>query len=440
MGGIILDNAAAASVQDLLTATDFSDPKIGAMYATAIAMLDRGLPVDEVTLTSELRSTGRLADVGGAVGVTMLVERIPTAANIRTYAEIVRKASERRRLHAMARALTAQLQDPDAEPADAVERFDRQCRELLARGSSEPRHIQALYANVLKRAEALQSAGGPIGILSRIEALDRLTGGWQPGRVYVLAARPRVGKTALAINFIEAATRDQHRTLMFSLEMEGEQIAQRHSSMVTGVSSTSIEAGKLELGAWQALTEAMRRAGEWPLWIDDEPIVTIRDVWSRARRHQSRHGLDLLALDYVQMISSLRERGRGETRDMEITGWMKDLKALAKRLRVPILLLAQVGRGAEKRADQRPQLSDLRESGGIEAFADVVMFLHRDALYNEDADPTDAELIVAKNRGGPEGTVELSWDGATQRFRTYRPPVSATMQPPPHHLDELPDE
>ncbi len=426
LGSIIIDPDAYVQIADILRADDFYRATHQTIYEVICRLNARGGAADFITICEELERRGKLGEVDGASYITGLINDVPTSGNISLYARIVAdKALQRRLIYAASQIAAAAY---DAERAsDALDKAE----ELIYQIS---RHSQAVEAQVLaqlssgylSKLEALHSQPGAIvGIPTGYRALDRITGGWQRSDLIVLAARPGLGKTSLALCLADYAAKFGTGVGFYSLEMGKEQLYTRLLSMETGIDSAYLRSGRIADEEWQLIVDARDRLDDLPLWIDDTGGLSTSELRSRARRLCTEHSIGLLIVDYLQLLQAKNESGkRYESEVQEVTEISRALKGLAKELNVPIIALSQLSRTLETRQNKRPMLSDLRSSGSIEQDADLVMFLYRDSLYNEH--PTDrkgnpvsddfTELNIEKHRNGPIGDIGLSFDASHTRF------------------------
>ncbi|BDG61843.1 replicative DNA helicase [Caldinitratiruptor microaerophilus] len=411
LGAMLLERDAALQVAGILSPEDFYADRHRVIFQAMQALAARGEPVDLITVSEELRRAGQLEEAGGLTYLTYLQGLVPTAANAEAYALIVEQKAMLRRLQQAARQIIEEAYD--AEDADAM----LSQAESLILGVTQRRpargyeHIrEALYA-AFDHIEFLYShKGGTTGVPSGYRELDRLTSGWQPSDLIIIAARPSMGKTAFVLNLARNAAMAGRTVALFSLEMSREQVAMRLLSMEAAVDAHRLRTGQLLDDDWHRLSAGLSRLAEANIFIDDTPNIPLADLRSRARRIQAEHGLDMVIVDYLQLMTLSGAGGRraSENRVQEVAEISRSLKALARELRVPVIALSQLSRAVESRNDKRPLLSDLRESGSLEQDADVVIFLYRDDYYNQESEkPNLCEVIIAKQRNGPVDSVEL---------------------------------
>ena len=408
LGALLIDPDAIIRVATFLNPEDFYREKHGWIYDTALTLHDRREPIDLLTVCDELERRDQLDEVGGPAFITALVNAVPTSIHAEHYARIVERTGTRRRLIEAAGQIAA-LAYQEADDVDEV--VDR--AEQVLFGVSERRisrelvPIKQVLSAYYDRIEYLtRHRGELIGIPTGFERIDKLLGGLQRSDMVILAARPSVGKTSLALGFAHnAAKKHGQRVAFFSLEMSNEQVVQRIISAETGINAQRLRRGEIEKDEWGRFMKAASDLAETYFYIDDTPGASALELRTKARRLHAEVGIDLIVVDYLQLM---RGDFRSENRVQEISSISRALKALARELNVPVLALSQLSRSVESRTDKRPILSDLRESGALEQDADVVMFIYRDEMYNENTEwPNIADIIVAKHRNGPTGTVQL---------------------------------
>ena len=417
IGAMLVSEAAVAAVAERLSAEDFYSEVHRIIYGAMMRLYSRGDPIDQLTLTNELRSIGEFERVGGRAYVFQIVESVPTAANAARYAEIVRgKALLRAVIDVGSRITEDAFREPEDvnEALDAAEQLvynvsNRTLREHLA-------PVSELAPGALEMIQRLYEQEGEVtGVETGFEDLDRLTTGFHNSDLVVLAARPAMGKTAFALNAIwHAAGQKGMPVAIFSLEMSKEQLVQRLISQTTRIPAQALRSGNVKAEDWPRLVRGVAEVSRAPIWIDDTAGVTLMEMRAKVRRLASQLGargappLSLVVIDYLQLL--IGQGSRSENRQQEIAEISRGLKVLARDLDVPVLAIAQLSRAVEQRHDKRPLLSDLRDSGAIEQDADMVMFLYRDEYYNPESDDKGiAEVIVGKHRNGPTGKVQLAW-------------------------------
>ncbi|MBM4226794.1 MAG: replicative DNA helicase [Gammaproteobacteria bacterium] len=420
LGGLMLDNDAWLQVVERISTTDFYRRDHANIFKAVESLANDGKPYDIVTLAEWLDSHGLLESSGGLAYLAQLADNTPTAANIAAYADIVR---DRAVLRALIRAGTEIAESAfrtegrsTNELIDSAERTVFQIAERESRGRSGFRPIRDLLVSALDRIDQLFQQDNPItGVPTGYYELDGMTSGLQPADLVIVAGRPSMGKTAFAINIAQnVATKTSLPVAIFSMEMPSEQIAMRMLSSLGRIDQHKVRTGKLADDDWPRLTHAVGILSEVKLFIDDTPALTPGDLRARCRRLAREHGLGMIVIDYLQLM---QVPGNNENRATEISEISRSLKALAKELSVPVIALSQLNRSLEQRSDKRPVMSDLRESGAIEQDADLIMFIYRDEVYNEDStDKGVAEIIIGKQRNGPIGTRKLRFFGEYTTF------------------------
>ncbi len=415
IGAMLVSEPAVAVISETLEAEDFYSETHRVLYGAMMRLAAKGEPIDQLTLSDELRSVGEFDRVGGRQYVFRLVESVPTAANAGRYAEIVRSKSLLRAvIDAGSRITEEAFSEPDdvTQALDAAEQLiygvsNRKLKEHLA-------PLSELAPGALEMIQRLYEQEGEVtGVETGFEDLDRLTTGFHKSDLVILAARPAMGKTAMALNALwHAASTKKAPVAIFSLEMSKEQLVQRLISQTTRIRTQDLRSGNVKAEDWPKLVRGVAEVGQAPIWIDDTAGITLMEMRAKVRRLASRliaqggPPLSLVVVDYLQLMIG----GRQENRQQEVAEISRGLKVLARDLDVPVLAIAQLSRAVEQRHDKRPLLSDLRDSGSIEQDADMVMFLYRDEYYNPDSDDKGiAEVIVGKHRNGPTGKIQLAW-------------------------------
>ncbi len=431
LGGLLLDNDAVDRVGDVIADADFYSDAHRHVYRAIVALAAEGKPADVVTVSESLASAQKLDYVGGLSYLGALVANVPTAANIRHYAQIVRDRSILRQLAATAGEIADTAYHPLGKSAkevlDQAEAKVLHIAEQGARGAQQVAAIGTLLASVVDRIETLYNRDDPsdvTGVPTGFSDLDRMTSGLQPGDLVVVAGRPSMGKTALALNMGEhVALAAGLPVVVFSMEMGATQLALRLIGSVGRLDQHKLRTGRLAAEDWEKLTTALGRLNEAPILIDETPALNAIEVRSRARRLMKSYGkLGLVIVDYLQLMQATTT---GENRATEISEISRSMKSLAKELKVPVMALSQLNRSLEQRPNKRPVMSDLRESGAIEQDADVILFIYRDEVYNpETQDKGVAEIIIGKQRNGPIGTVRLTFLGEYTRFENFAQPGS----------------
>lgn len=417
LGGLMLMPSALADVADLLRAEDFAHEPHRLVWESILALDAGRQPLDVVTLMDAMRSAGTLERVGGAALVSSLDAFVPATSNLVRYARIVRERSQRRALIVAAdRVREAATDAPDV--TEAAERAQAAVMEAVeSRAESRDRTVGEGLRELWPQLESRYNHQGDVtGLASGLVDLDVSTAGWQPGDLVILAGRPGMGKTAASLGFAAHAAVELGKPVaIFSLEMSTASLTQRLLSMRSGVPHDRFRTGRFLDIDWPRLRDAAARIAAAPMRIDDAPAPTVTDLRARARRLKQRMGgLALIVVDYLQL---LRVSGKHGSREEAVAEMSRGLKALARELDVPVLALAQLNRTLEGRKDRRPILSDLRESGALEQDADVVLFVYREEMHDKTAPKGTAEVIVAKQRNGPTGTVECAFDGTLMRFQ-----------------------
>ncbi len=417
LGALLIDPDAVIKVASFLRSDDFYREKSGWIYQAVLDLHERRQPADFVTVVDELERRNQLQETGGAAYIISLINNTPTAIHVEHYAHIVERTATLRRLIGAASQIAA-LAYEEADDLDEV--VDR--AEQLIFGVSERRvrrdltPVRQIMHGVVDRIDFLhRHKGGILGVPSGFVKLDKLLGGFQKSDLIVLAARPGVGKTSLALNIaVNAAKRHGQRVAFFSLEMSNEQLVQRLLAAETGINQQRLRLGEIEDDEWQMLVEAAGVLSDTLLFIDDTPAMSALELRTKARRLQAEFGLDLVVVDYLQLM---RSDGRSENRVQEISYITRSLKSLAREIEAPLLALSQLSRAVESRSDHKPILSDLRESGSIEQDSDIVMFIYREELVKENTERKNiADIIVAKHRNGPTDTVPLYFNKELTRF------------------------
>jgi len=411
LGAMMLSPGAIGAVSEILDAGDFYRESHGKVYRAALALYARGEPVDAITLVDELEQRGELEGAGGRSRVHELAALVPASANAGHYARIVREMATLRGLIRVGSEISTLGWERVGEPADLVDRAEQIVFELSqSRVSTEFSHIESLLKESFERITALYEAGQEItGVPSGFRDIDRLTSGFQPGNLVIVAARPSMGKSAFGLCAASnLAIRHQTPVALFTLEMSKAEVTQRLMCSEAKVESQRLRSGKLAPDDWPRLTAACDKLAKAPIYVDDTGSITMMEIRSKARRLKSKESnLGLIIVDYLQLMTS---GASVENRVQEVSQISRNLKILARDLDVPILAMSQLSRAVEQRHDKRPILSDLRESGSIEQDADLVAFIYRDEYYNDDSpDQGLAEVILAKHRNGPTGIEKLSF-------------------------------
>ena len=411
IGSMIIDREAIVVASEAVTGEDFYSKQYGVLFETMVELNDEGKPVDLVTLQDRLKEKDVPPEVSSLEFVRDLITAVPTSANIKYYANIVAEKSTLRRLIKINEEI-ANTCYVGKESLDVIlEETEKRIFNLVQRRNTDDFvPIRQVVMNAMDRIEkASHNKGNVTGVATGFIDLDYNTAGMQPSDLILIAARPSMGKTAFVLNIAEyVAFRQNQSVAIFSLEMSKEQLVNRLFSMESKVDSQHLRTGNLSDDEWEKLIESAGMIGKSKLIIDDTPGISISELRSKCRRYKLDGQLDMIIIDYLQLMTG---SGRStDSRQQEISDISRSLKALARELNVPVLALSQLSRAVEQRPDHRPMLSDLRESGAIEQDADVVMFIYRDDYYNKDTERKNiSEIIIAKQRNGPIGTVELVW-------------------------------
>ncbi len=411
IGSMLIDREAIVVAAGILHGEDFYGKQYGIVFEAMTELNDEGRPVDIVTLQDRLREKDVPPEISSLEFVRDLITAVPTSANVRYYAEIVAEKATLRRLIRLNEEIANICYAGKDSLEVILENTEKKIFELIQkRNSSDYVPIREVVLNAMDKIEAASRNKGVVtGIPTGFIDLDYRTAGMQPSDLILVAARPSMGKTALVLNIAQHVAFKQKVTVaIFSLEMSKEQLVNRLFSLESKVDSQHIRTGNLSDSEWEKLIESAGIIGRSQLIIDDTPGISISELRSKCRKYKLEHDLKLVIIDYLQLMSG--SSGRNDSRQQEISDISRSLKALARELSVPVIALSQLSRAVEQRPDHRPMLSDLRESGAIEQDADVVMFIYRDDYYNKDTELKGvAEIIIAKQRNGPIGTVNLAW-------------------------------
>jgi replicative DNA helicase len=428
LGGLLLDNLAWDRAGDLLTDSDFYRHEHRLIYAAIGVLVGQSKPADVITVFEQLQGLGKAQDVGGLAYLNALAQSVPSAANMRRYAEIVRERSILRKLIAASDDIATSAFNPGGRQVSTVlDEAESKIFQIGEEGSRQKQGFQGinqLVVDLIDRVQELHDNGAEevTGVRTGFYDLDRMTAGLQKGDLIVLAARPSMGKTAFALNIAEhVAVQEGLPVLVFSMEMGAAQLALRLVGSLGRINQQNLRTGRLDSGEWERLTDAVERLGQVQLYIDETAALTSSELRARARRMARQFGtLGLIVIDYLQLMSG--SSGSDENRATEIGEISRGLKALAKELQCPVIALSQLNRSVEQRTDKRPMMSDLRESGAIEQDADIIMFIYRDDYYNKDSkEPGVTEIVIGKQRNGPVGTVKLAFIKPLTRFENLAP-------------------
>lgn len=408
IGSLLIDKNAIVKAIEILRPDSFYRDAHRFIFEAILELFDRGEPVDLVTVTEVLRKTGKLDAVGGSVYVADLINSVPTAANLEHYAKIVEEKATLRRLIDAGTRIVANSFEAVENVDQILDRAEKSIFEIALKRSREGFHrLDEVLKSVLDRIDRLYGKKENItGIPTGFADLDNLTAGFQNSDLIIVAARPSVGKTALALNIAQnAALRHKIPVAIFSLEMSKDQLAQRMLCSEAEIDALRLKTASLPDAGWKRLTRALSKLSEAPIFVDDTAAITVTEIRAKCRRLKLEKGLGLVVIDYLQLMQG---RGRIENRVQEISEITRSLKTLARELDIPVVSLSQLSRAVMQRQDRTPMLSDLRESGEIEQTADVVIFIHRDDYYNPQSEKGNlAEIIISKQRNGPIGKVEL---------------------------------
>ena len=414
LGGLMLDNMSWEKVADLLVDHDFYRRDHQLIFRGIAALFEKSHPVDVITLAEWHDTRGELDQVGQLAYLGMLARNTPSAANIVAYASIVRERSILRQLIAIGTTISNDAFNPEGRSSEEMlDQAERQVFEIAIQ-------VKEVLSKVVDRIDTLFENDSPItGLSTGFTDFDMQTSGLQPADLVIVAGRPSMGKTTFAMNLAEnAAIKSKQPVAVFSMEMPADALAMRMLSSLGQIDQHRLRTGRLNDDDWPRLTSAIALLNEAPLFIDDTPALTVTELRARARRLKREHGLSLIVIDYIQLMQGSGKTG--ENRTTEVSEISRSLKALAKELEVPVIALSQLNRSLEQRPNKRPIMSDLRESGAIEQDADLIVFIYRDEVYNEDStDKGKAEIIIGKQRNGPIGTVALTFQGKYTRFENF---------------------
>ncbi|MDX1454006.1 MAG: replicative DNA helicase [Gammaproteobacteria bacterium] len=420
IGGLMLDNSSWDQIADRLGAHDFYRHDHRLIFGAIAALREADKPADAITVSEQLEQSGKLEEAGGMAYIGALAKDAPGSANVRHYADIVRERSVLRQLIRTGNEIASTAHTPEGRtPAEILEFAEQRVFEIAEKGTRAQQGftgIRKLLTKAVDRIDELFNSDSHItGIPTGLTSFDEKTAGLQPGDLVIVAGRPSMGKTSFAMNMVEhAAIREKVPVAVFSMEMPGDQLALRMISSLGRINQGKVRTGKLDEEDWPRITSAVTLMSEAPIFIDDTPALTPTEMRARARRLKREHGLGMIVVDYLQLM---QVAGTKENRATEISEISRGLKALAKELSVPVIALSQLNRGLEQRPDKRPIMSDLRESGAIEQDADLIVFIYRDEVYNEESPfKGTAEVIIGKQRNGPIGMVRAAFLGQFTRF------------------------
>ena len=420
VGSMLLDRDAITEATEVLDKEDFYYRQYGIMFEAIRELYNEDKPVDLVTVRDRLQRDGAPPEMQSADFLKDLLSAVPTSVNARAYAEIVHDKAILRRMIKSNEEIIEECYDGSKDTEEILNDTEKALFELIkSKGAKEYVPIDDVVIEVMQKIqEASQIKDHITGVPSGFSDLDYMTTGFQPSDFILVAARPSMGKTAFVLNILEYVDIKKERPCMiFSLEMSSNQLVNRLLSMDSGVDAQSIRSGKLSDSDWPRLIDSADRVGASNIIIDDTPGISVPELRSKCRKVKLERGLDLIIIDYLQLMSGNSKKN--DNRQQEVSEISRSLKALAREMECPVIALSQLSRACELRADKRPMLSDLRESGAIEQDADLVMFLYRDEYYEPDSDKKgEAEVIIAKQRNGPIGTVTLNWQAETTRFKS----------------------
>lgn len=419
IGSMLMDKEAIVSASEIVTSADFYQNQYGVMFDAMVELFNEGQPVDLITLQDRLKEKDVPPEVASLEVVRDIITTVPTSANVKSYANIVREKAVLRRLIKVTEEI-ANTCYVGKEPLEQImAETEKSVFNLLqSRSSGDFVPIRQVALNVLEKIEIASKTQGTVtGVPTGFIDLDYKTSGMQPSDFVLIAARPSMGKTAFVLNLVDhVAVKKGMPCMIFSLEMSKEQLVNRMLAMESNVDSQKLRTGSLTDSDWDAVVEGIGIIGNSKMIIDDTPGISITELRSKCRKMKLEYGLSMIIIDYLQLMSGSGGKGN-DNRQQEISEISRSLKALAREMNAPVIALSQLSRACETRTDHRPMLSDLRESGAIEQDADVVMFLYRDDYYNKDTDiPNIAEVIIAKQRNGPIGTVQLLWQPEFTKF------------------------
>ena len=418
IGSMLMDKDAVIVALDMISSEDFYSRQYSILYETMLELFNEGKEMDLVVIQDRLREKNVAPELSSLDFIKEIITTVPTSANIKYYATIVKEKSTLRKLIKLNEDIANSCYVGSDSLEDILARTEKDLFELLqSRTAKDIRSIEDIAKNVLYRIEAASRTREVVtGIPTGFIDLDYKTSGLQPSDLVLIAARPSMGKTAFVLNMVQhIAMKKELPCMIFSLEMSSEQLVQRMIAMETGIDSQKLRTGNLNDNDWDPLIRGIVDVSDSKIIIDDTPGISVGELRSKCRKVKLEKGLSIVIIDYLQLMTGSSKRS--ENRQQEISEISRSLKALAREIKAPVVALSQLSRACETRPDHRPMLSDLRESGAIEQDADIVMFLYRDDYYHKDTEhPNEAEVIIAKQRNGPIGTVNLMWKPETTRF------------------------
>ncbi len=421
LGAILIDSDAIVKIADTISGNDFYDPRHQRIYEAVISLYEKHHAIDVLTLNDQLKNTGFLDDIGGPSYLTELTNFVPTAAHVEQYAEIVAQKALRRRLIKASQGIVSLGFDESKVLQELIEEAEASLFEVSQQHiKQDVVSLESILTESFDRLDELHKDKNKLrGVPTGYGDLDAMLAGLQRSDLFILAARPSMGKTALALNIAHnVAIQSKQAVLVFSLEMSKEQLVDRLLAMESGVDAWNLRTGNLSDADFEKIGHAMGTLSEAPMYIDDTPGITVGELRTRARREAHQRPLGLIIVDYLQLMSGSRSSGDGN-RVQEISEISRGLKGIARELNVPLMALSQLSRSVESRSPQIPQLADLRESGSIEQDADIVAFLYREDYYNPETERKNfIDILIKKHRNGPTGGVELFFDRDHQKFRS----------------------
>lgn len=422
LGSILIDSDAIVKIADLIIPSDFYDYKNGLIYEAIKQLYEKHSPIDILTVADQLRANGNLEGIGGPATLTDLTNYVPTASHVEQYAQLVNQKSLRRRLIKASQDIASLGFDETKSLQELIENAEAKLFEVSDKHIKQDIvSLETILSESFDRLDELHKDKGKIrGIPTGFKDLDNILAGLQKSDLFILAARPSMGKTALALNLAHnIATKADEAVLLFSLEMSKEQLVDRMLAMESGVDAWALRTGNLTDQDFEQIGQAMGTLSEAQIYIDDTPGITVSDLRTKARREMHQHPLGLIIVDYLQLMSGGNRFSGDGNRVQEISEISRGLKGIARELNVPLIALSQLSRSVESRNPQIPQLSDLRESGSIEQDADVVAFIYREDYYNKESERQNiTDIFIKKHRNGPTGGVELFFEKEKQRFRS----------------------